>query len=417
VSHVVKKPELLIPAGCLERLKYAFAYGADAVYAGAPQFSLRVRENSFSEENIMEGIAYAKEHNKKFYLTVNVLAHNRKIKPFINKLEAMIAARPDALIMADLGLIDIVRNSYPDMPIHVSVQTNTMNWAAVQAWKKMGVTRIILSREVSIEEMKEIRQRVPDIELEAFVHGAVCVAHSGRCLLSNYFSYRDANDGCCTNACRWKYRLREQKTHRYFLQEAHRPDDCLEIEEDEQGTYILNAKDLRAVEHISELVAAGVDSMKVEGRNKSLYYVAVVTRAYRKAIDDVMAGKSFDAGLIAELNKIHNRGYTSGFLVTRAGQESIRYDEGLTNLYTQEFSAVILDQKPGHILVTPRNRLCVGDAVEIMTSQQSFRCRVEGLVTEDGLSVAAIHGGTDVRVWMPYEGGPLPPFSIISKIV
>ncbi|MBU0506077.1 MAG: U32 family peptidase C-terminal domain-containing protein [bacterium] len=408
-SYNNKKPELLMPAGSLEKLRYAFAYGADAVYAGAPQFSLRARENAFSEKDLEEGVSYAHKLGKKFYLTTNIIPHNRKIKPFLNKLDDMLQTGPDALIVADIGLVDLIKEKHPEVDLHLSVQANAMNWAAVNAWKKMGVSRIILSREVSIDEAKEIGEKVSGIELELFVHGAVCVAHSGRCLLSNFFNYRDANDGCCTNACRWKYKT--------YLEEAKRPGEYMEVEEDDNGSYIMNARDLMGVQHLDKIIKAGIDSIKIEGRNKSIYYLALTTKTYRMALDDAFAQKKFNQQYISELNKVHNRGYTAGFLVDRADQSSIRYEEGLTNLYTQEFSAVILKQEEGRLLITPRNKLCVGDDIEIITPTASYTTKVNSLVDVENNNLDAIHGGTEVKAWMPFDGGDVSPYALLSKII
>ena len=329
----MKSPELLLPAGGLERMRAAFDYGADAVYAGSPRYSLRARNNEFAKIDVLEtGIREAHERRKKFFLTVNTLPHNSKLKTFMSDMEPLIEMKPDALIMADPGLIMNVRERWPEMPIHLSVQANTTNYWGVKFWQKMGVERIILSRELSIEEIAEIRQECPDIEIEVFVHGALCIAYSGRCLLSGYFNHRDPNQGTCTNACRWDYKVHEagdsdagdaqllsgfnfnqaqeeanfafegingQVRHPaadkvFLIEEANRPGELMPIMEDEHGTYIMNSKDLRAIEQVAKLVEIGVDSLKIEGRTKSVYYVARVAQSYRKAVDDAVAGRSFD---------------------------------------------------------------------------------------------------------------------------
>ena len=294
----IKKPELLAPAGTFEKMQYALAYGADAVYAGLPRFSLRARENDFQEEKVAQALDYAHSLGKKFYLTMNIYPHNRKVDSFERALERVARLKPDGLIMADPGMIMVARERFPELDVHLSTQANTINWRAVQFWHRLGVKRIILSRELSIDEIKEMRQRVPEIELEVFVHGAICIAYSGRCLLSNYFTHRDANQGTCTNACRWQYNLYSQPENfeaeydryqpikgSYFIEERERPGELMEIDEDEHGTYIMNAKDLSTIHILNELIEAGVDSLKIEGRTKSHYYVSVITRAYRKAID------------------------------------------------------------------------------------------------------------------------------------
>lgn len=301
----MKKVELLSPAGTLKNMRYAFAYGADAIYAGQPRYSLRVRNNGFLDENLAKGIAEAHSLGKKFFLATNVIPHNTKVKTFIKDIAPIVAMKPDALIMADPGLIMMTREKWPDMPIHLSVQANTVNFATVKFWESMGVERIILSRELSLDEIAEIRQECPDIELEVFVHGALCIAYSGRCLLSGYFNHRDPNQGTCTNSCRWKYDT--QPAHEnaegdlvaesdvlsmdilnsstascggadrhpladktYFLEEG-RLGELMPISEDEHGTYIMNSKDLRAIEHVQRLVEIGIDCLKIEGRTDGFY--------------------------------------------------------------------------------------------------------------------------------------------------
>jgi len=281
--------ELLSPAGTLKNLRYAFAYGADAVYAGQPRYSLRVRNNDFLGENIAHGIAEAHALGRKFYLAANVLPRNGKVKTFLKDMQPWVALGPDALIMADPGLILLAREAWPDMPIHLSVQANTLNYAAVRFWQKLGIQRIILSRELSLEEIAEIRQECPDMELEVFVHGALCIAYSGRCLLSGYFNHRDPNQGSCTNSCRWQYGVtpaaenaegdwqplnrHPQGENLYFLEEENRPGELLPVTEDEHGTYIMNSKDLRAVEHVIGGVAAPVWRIR-PGEYRIIYAVS-----------------------------------------------------------------------------------------------------------------------------------------------
>ena len=266
-----------MPAGSLEKMNWAFRYGADAVYAGVPLLSLRARENEFNLADLQAGIEKARTEGKKFYLTANIFARNLKLKSFRIQLDAWARLKPDAMIMSDPGLISIAKEQHPDIPIHLSVQANCMNWESVRFWQKIGVSRVILSRELRLNEIKEIRDRVPDIELEAFVHGSICIAYSGRCLLSHYMSYRDANQGVCDNSCRYPYRLfagdTDLKTE-FFLQDLRAPDELYPIEEDSHGTYIMNSKDLCLIEHLKEIKEAGVCSFKVEGRTKSEFYAA-----------------------------------------------------------------------------------------------------------------------------------------------
>ncbi|MGB5688837.1 MAG: tRNA 5-hydroxyuridine modification protein YegQ, partial [Woeseiaceae bacterium] len=285
----MKKPELLSPAGTLKNMRFAFAYGADAVYAGQPRYSLRVRNNQFSKDDILaQGIEAAHAAGKRFFLASNIAPHNNKLNSYIRDLEPIIEMGPDALIMSDPGLIMMVRERFPDVPIHLSVQSNVVNYAAVKFWQSMGLTRIILSRELSLKEVREIREECPDMELEVFVHGALCIAYSGRCLLSGYMSHRDSNQGACTNSCRWKYNTQEARETSTgdvapvmvdptelpvaLLEEETRPGELMPAYEDEHGTYIMNSRDLRAVQHVKELTEMGIDSLKIEGRTKSAYY-------------------------------------------------------------------------------------------------------------------------------------------------
>lgn len=300
MTPTLATPELLAPAGTLKNMRYAFAYGADAVYAGQPRYSLRVRNNEFDHANLALGIREAQAQGKRFYVVVNIAPHNAKLKTFLKDLAPVIEMAPDALIMSDPGLIMLVRRHFPQMPIHLSVQANTVNWASVEFWQQLGLSRIILSRELSLEEIGEIREQVPGMELEVFVHGALCMAYSGRCLLSGYMNKRDANQGTCTNACRWKYSAQEATQNQlgeivqtfqpeptlglgtptdqvFLLQEANRPDELMPAFEDEHGTYIMNAKDLRAVQHVERLTRMGVHSLKIEGRTKSHFYCARTT--------------------------------------------------------------------------------------------------------------------------------------------
>lgn len=381
--------ELLSPAGSLKTMRYAFAYGADAVYAGAARYSLRMRGNEFNDEHLQTGIAEAHASGKKFYLTVNTMPHNYKLQTALRDLSPVLSAKPDACIMSDAGLIMLVREAFPDLPIHLSVQANSMNWASVQFWQNNGISRIILSRELSLDEIKEIRQRCPDIELEVFIHGALCIAYSGRCLLSGYFNNRDPNQGVCTNACRWRYQTHESreetagdfvpvlekpKSHAertYFLEEENRRGEYMEISEDEQGTYILNSRDLRAIEHVRALVEIGVDCLKIEGRTKSFYYAARTAQIYRQAIDDALADKDFNPQLSRDLDGLANRGYTDGFFVRRNINAQQNYETGSSNAATQQFVGEIIDFDPvtGLATVEAKNYLQTGDKVALITPE------------------------------------------------
>lgn len=394
ISHVT---ELLSPAGSLKNMRYAFAYGADAVYAGQPRYSLRVRNNEFDHDNLAIGIQEAHELGKKFYVVVNIQPHNSKLKNFIRDLEPVVAMQPDALIMSDPGLIMMVRENFPDMPVHLSVQANAVNWATVKFWQNMGLTRVILSRELSIDEIEEIKNNMPGMEIEVFVHGALCMAYSGRCMLSGYMNKRDANQGACTNACRWEYKIHDAKedetgdvipvknlsetanADEQHMQAQHQfnepvllqrnDEDMFAAEEDEHGTYFMNSKDLRAVQHVDRLTKMGIHSLKIEGRTKSYFYCARTAQIYRKAIDDALAGKPFDPALMTQLEGLANRGYTEGFLRRHVHSEYQNYETGSSSFDHQQFCGEVLERNGDYIKIDVKNRFVVGDSLELMTPQ------------------------------------------------
>ncbi|WP_276487629.1 tRNA 5-hydroxyuridine modification protein YegQ [Ectopseudomonas mendocina] len=399
-------PELLSPAGTLKNMRYAFAYGADAVYAGQPRYSLRVRNNEFDHANLALGISEAHAQGKQFYVVVNIAPHNAKLKTFLKDLAPVIEMQPDALIMSDPGLIMLVRQHYPQMPIHLSVQANAVNWASVEFWRQQGLSRVILSRELSLEEIEEIRSEVPGMELEVFVHGALCMAYSGRCLLSGYINRRDPNQGTCTNACRWQYQAtpaRENElgeivrmveptlgqgaptTQAFVLEEAGRPGEEMAAYEDEHGTYIMNSKDLRAVQHVERLVRMGVHSLKIEGRTKSHFYVARTAQVYRRAIDDALAGKPFDPSLLGSLESLAHRGYTEGFLRRHVHDEYQNYERGSSVSERQQFVGELTGERRGDLAeVRVKNRFAVGDGLELMTPQGNLRFSLEHLQSAQG---------------------------------
>ena len=419
----MKRPELLLPAGDFEKLKFAFEYGADAVYAGVPMFSLRARENDFDVQLINEAVDYTHKLGKKIYLTVNIVPHNVKIEPMKRALAQMAELKPDAFIMADPGVIHFAKKICPEIPIHLSVQANNVNWAAIEFWKEVGVQRVILSREISIKEMKTIHEQVPDMELEAFVHGSICIAYSGRCLLSNYMSYRDANQGTCSHSCRWKYHLlKESETGlsvgqdgvfdadyqpikgTYFLEEATRPGELMEIDEDENGTYIMNSRDLCAVEYLPELIDAGICSLKVEGRSKTLYYAATVARTYKKAIDDVMAGNKPSFDYVKELAKTSNRGFITGFLVSNP-KERAQYYEKNASQNTHEFSGIVREVGDNNwALVEVKNRIDIGDEIEVISPNDNhdFVQKISEIKSDKNESLLSAHGGAG-NYWLKFE--------------
>jgi putative protease len=403
-------PELLAPAGSLAMMRAALAFGADAVYAGQPRYSLRVRNNEFgSLERLGRAIAEARAARRKFYLVSNVVPHNAKVRTYLTDMAPVVALAPDALIMADPGLIDLVRGRWPDLPVHLSVQANTVNFAAVRFWRRLGVARVILSRELSLDEVAEIRQECPDVELEVFVHGALCVAYSGRCLLSGYFNRRDPNQGTCTNACRWDYRVkpaaRDAAGDVWLLEERERPGELMPVEEDEHGTYIMNSKDLRALEHVQRLVDLGVDSLKIEGRTKSTYYAARTAQVYRRAIDDAAAGRPFDPRLLGELEGLANRGYTDGFYQRHhaaATQNYLRgHSESGRSLYVGDVAG--WDAARGLAEVEVKNRFAVGDRIEVIHPSGNLELRLERMEDADGAPIA-VAPGNGHRVWIGLPG-------------
>lgn len=418
----MKRPELLAPAGSLQSMRYAFAYGADAVYAGQPRYSLRVRNNEFTHAIIAQAIEEAHALHKNFFLTVNLFPHNSKLKTALDDLRPVLECQPDALIMADPGLMMMVRETFPNMPIHLSVQANTVNHAAVRFWQKQGIRRVILSRELSLQEIREIRQECPDIELEVFVHGALCIAYSGRCLLSGYFNHRDSNQGSCTNACRWQYRLFEAPTQtfeaqEYLLEERSRPGQLMPIDEDENGTYIMNSRDLRAIEHVAALMEMGVDCLKIEGRTKSHYYVGRTTQLYRRAIDDALAGKDFDLSLLAKLDNLANRGYTDGFFQRHHTQEYQNYLAGSSVHARQQFVGEPLDyqEETGRTLVAVKNHFACGDRLEVIQPAPlpNYDFVVKELYDRFGKPLDCAKG-SGYEVWLDC-GGKLHPQAFLAR--
>lgn len=435
IHHVT---ELLSPAGSLKNMRYAFAYGADAVYAGQPRYSLRVRNNEFDHDNLAIGIQEAHDLGKKFYVVVNIQPHNSKLKNFIRDLTPVVAMQPDALIMSDPGLIMMVREHFPDMDVHLSVQANAINWATVKFWKNMGLTRVILSRELSIDEIEEIKQQVPDMEIEVFVHGALCMAYSGRCMLSGYMNKRDANQGACTNACRWEYKVHEtqqdengdvipvqnlntgsnccsssnadelhmQAQHQFdepVLLQRH-DEDMFAAEEDEHGTYFMNSKDLRAVQHVERLTQMGIHSLKIEGRTKSYFYCARTAQIYRKAIDDALAGKPFDSSLMTQLEGLANRGYTEGFLRRHVHSEYQNYENGSSSFDHQQYCGEILERNGDYLKVDVKNRFVVGDVLELMTTSGNIIFKLtEILDKKDNPILEAKGSGHVVEIPVPAD--------------
>lgn len=433
------KPELLSPAGTLKNMRFAFAYGADAVYAGQPRYSLRVRNNEFNRlENLAVGIDEAHALGKQFYIASNISPHNDKVRSYLKDLAPVIEMQPDALIMSDPGLIMMVREKWPEMPIHLSVQANAVNYATVKFWHGVGISRVILSRELSLDEIGEIRQQCPEMELEVFVHGALCIAYSGRCLLSGYMTHRDSNQGACTNSCRWKYQAHEAiqndsgdvvpvpatpeepaEEKVFLLQEESRPGEYMPAYEDEHGTYIMNSKDLRAVQHVKQLTEMGIHSLKIEGRTKSHYYVARTAQVYRRAIDEAVAGKEFDMQMMDDLQALANRGYTEGFYRRHLPAEYQSYEQGHSISTTKQFAGQVMsvDQIDNTITVEVKNHFRVGDLLELMNPSGNMHFTLHTMESDEGVPMQVAPGsGHIVRFPIP-DGCDAEQLSTSSLII
>ena len=376
----MRKPELLIPASSLEVLKTAVLFGADAVYIGGEVFSLRAKSKNFSKEDMIEGIAFAHAHNVRVFVTANILAHNSDLEGVRAYFEELKVIGPDALIISDPGVFTIAKEVCPEIEIHISTQANNTNYMTYLFWHRLGAKRVVSARELSIEEIKEIRTHIPDdLEIESFVHGAMCISYSGRCLLSNYFTGRDANQGACTHPCRWKYAVMEES----------RPGEYLPVEENERGTYIFNSKDLCMIEHIPDLFEAGIDSFKIEGRMKTALYVAVVARTYRQAIDDYMKDPALYASKIPyyqeEISKCTYRQFTTGFFFGKPTHETQIYD---SNTYVKEYTylGIVEDvNAEGMYKLEQKNKFYVGETIEIMKPDgRNVLAQVKGMKDAEG---------------------------------
>lgn len=379
----MKKPELLIPASSLEVLRTAVIFGADAVFIGGEAFGLRANAKNFSLEEMKEGIEFAHEHNVKVYVTANILAHNNDLDGARAYFEELKDVNPDALIISDPGLFMIAREVLPDMDIHISTQANNVNYGTFNFWHKLGACRVVTGRELSLAEIEEIRRNIPDdLEIETFIHGAMCISYSGRCLLSNFMTGRDANGGACTHPCRWKYSVVEEK----------RPGEYFPVYENDRGTYIFNSKDLCMIEHIPELMKSGIDSFKIEGRMKTALYVATVARTYRMAIDDYLKDEEYYRERIPyykeEISKCTYRQYTTGFFFGKPSNDAQVYDN---NDYCKEYvylGMVNEVDERGFAVIEQRNKFVVGESLEIMKPDGSdVRAEVIAIYDENGVAM------------------------------
>ena len=383
MSDKIVRPELLAPAGNLEKLKIALTYGADAVYIGGEEFSLRVAADNFTSDEMKQGIEFAKERDKKVYLTANIIPHNNDIDEYAKYLKEVKDIGVDAVILSDLGMFDITREIAPDLDVHISTQANNVNYRSAQKWYEMGAKRVILAREMSMDEIGEIRRRVsPELELEAFVHGAMCISYSGRCLLSNYMTERDSNQGACSHPCRWKY----------YLMEEQRPGEYMPVFENERGTFIYNSKDLCMIDHIDKLIESGLSSFKIEGRVKSEFYVATVVAAYRQAIDRYLENPKVwkpDSAWRDELAKVSHRAYTTGFYFGKpSGKEQHYASSSYIRNYDMVGTVADFDEKAMTAKVIQKNRFFVGDEVEFLCPDGSFFTeKIEEIKDENGITL------------------------------
>ncbi len=391
----MREIELLIPASCLEVLKTAVIFGADAVYVGGEAFGLRAKAKNFSIQDMAEGIRFAHSHNVKVYVTANILAHNYDLEGVRNYFMELKSINPDALIISDPGVFTIAKDILPDMELHISTQANNTNYMTYKFWHSLGAKRVVSARELSLKEIKEIREKIPeDLEIETFVHGAMCISYSGRCLLSNFFTGRDANHGACTHPCRWKYSVVEEK----------RPGEYYPVFENDRGTYIFNSKDLCMIEHIPDLVKAGIDSFKIEGRMKTALYVATVARTYRKAIDDYLEEpekyKKNMNWYLEEISKCTYRQFTTGFFYGKPSDDAQIYDN---NTYIKEYTylGIVSDVRDDmSFALEQRNKFSVGEALEIMKPDgRNVKAVVVKILNEDGETMdCAPHPQQKLRV-------------------
>ena len=410
----MKKIELLAPAGDLEKMKYAIEYGADACYLGIPDFSLRARINKFDEKSLQEGAEYAHKNKKKVYITLNIYAHNQHIAKIEKHLKFLKKINPDGIIVSDPGIIDLIKKYLPKTDIHLSTQANTTNWQAVKFWKSIGVKRVILAREVTLREVREIRERVPGIELEYFVHGAMCMSYSGRCILSKWMTGRSANLGDCAQPCRWAYKkVGEVGGIREMSVVDGKKRFGMDVEEDQHGTYLFNSFDMNLIEYVDKLIAAGITSLKIEGRAKSVYYVSVVTRAYRKAVD--ATGKNNYKKIIVEqkkeLDRLTNRGYSTGFLL---GNEPPHDFSDRNRSANFSFVGEILGEKDGINIVRVHNALHEKDKLEAITPDGNIPIKIISIFDEYNKKIDEAHGGHKSKYYFKFNK-PLSEKTLIRK--
>jgi len=419
-----QKIELLAPAGNPEKLKYAIHYGADAVYAGIPDISMRARMNNFDDRSIAEAAHYAHAHGKKIYVTLNIYAHNYHLEKIEQHLKALKKISIDAAIVSDPGILLLVKKYLPKVDIHLSTQANTTNWQAAKFWHEQGVKRIVLAREVTLEDIKEIHQHVPKLELEYFVHGAMCMSYSGRCILSKWMTGRSANLGDCSQPCRWAYRgtrntPKSPTTLTAKLSEV-QSGRGLELEEDQHGTYFFNSKDLNLIAHLADLREVGVTSFKIEGRNKSVSYVSIVTRAYRTVLDALESGvdpreyKKIVCNQEKELDKIMNRGYTKGFLLGMEPEHAF-FQTHAKGEY--QFVGEVIEADGKILKVKVHNAITKDDILEVVTKEKVMKIKIKQILNADKQSVASAHGGHGSLYYIEVDKMGIGARSLLRKII
>ncbi len=406
---VMHKPELLAPAGNMEKLKVALLYGADAVYLGGKAYGLRAFGGNFTNEEIKEAVEFAHSLGKKVYVTVNIFPHNEDLARLPEYLKYLEDVAVDAVLVADMGVFSMARKYAPGLPVHISTQANNTNWAAVNAWKELGASRVVLAREMSLKEIREIREKC-DVELEMFVHGAMCISYSGRCLMSNYMAGRDANRGSCAQPCRWKYALVEEK----------RPGQYFPVMEDERGTYIFNSKDMCLLPYLPDIIKSGVESLKIEGRMKSVHYAASIVKAYRMAIDSYFENPeefTVKQEWLEELDKVSHRAYTTGFYYGRPTEKDQIYGTS-SYLQSSDFVGFVraYDEESGYAVVEQRNNMKLGQEIEVFQpSQPLFRQKLTDMRDEEGNSISvAPHPQQIIKIRMEQ---PVEPYTILRRDV
>jgi len=411
---ISRKLELLAPAGNLEKLKYAIQYGADAAYAGLPDFSMRRRINSFSEKTLSDAVKFAHAKKKKIYVTVNTYPHNAQFSIIIKHLKFLEKIKPDAIILTDPGVLELAKKHAPGIPIHLSTQANAINTAAVKFWARLGVERIILAREVTLAEIREIHSAVPKVELECFVHGAMCMSYSGRCILSAWMTGRSANLGDCAQPCRWKYKTLAMSI------EDEKKEFKIDLEEDKNGTYFFNSQDLNLLAHLDKLKKSGITSFKIEGRNKSVYYVAIVCRTYRKVLDAVEKKlpakklKKIIEDQQAELGKLVHRGYTNGFLFGRDPKHSFKKSHKKCNF---EFVGEVVESKGRTITVQVHNAINLKDKIEIIDPDKNTPIKIKKILNQDKKEVKSAHGGHSQLYYFKIDKESIKPGSLLRRVV